>query len=88
MLVIGAGPSGKDITIQVSKYAKRVTLSRHERAGQSEEYLQQQREGFGPKVTLKGDVISLTKNSATFADGTKETFNAAIFATGKTKTNY
>ncbi|XP_031621692.1 dimethylaniline monooxygenase [N-oxide-forming] 3-like isoform X2 [Contarinia nasturtii] len=82
VLIVGAGPSGKDITIHVATYANRVTLSRHIPDDENEQDFQKLQVGFGPKVTLRGEVQRLTENGAEFKDGTYQTFDSIIFATG------
>ncbi|XP_031628156.1 dimethylaniline monooxygenase [N-oxide-forming] 3-like isoform X2 [Contarinia nasturtii] len=82
VLVIGAGPSGRDIAIHVAKRANRVTLSRHVRKDETAEDLQRLQRGYGPKITLKGEVKRLTKKAAEFEDGTQQTFDTIIYATG------
>lgn len=73
VLVIGAGPSGKDILYDIAKSANRVTISHHRDLS---------KHNFGTKVTQKGDVQKFTENGVEFADGTSDTFTAVLFCTG------
>lgn len=79
--MIGGGPSGRDIAGHVAKRAKRVTISRRIRGDETVDDLRKL-QGFGSKVTIKGEVKRLTKNGAVFKDGTHDNFNAIIYATG------
>lgn len=74
VLVIGAGPSGMDMAYEVSKVAKRVTLSHHLRSPP--------KTIFPSNVTQKPDVISLTETGANFADGSFEDFTTVLYCTG------
>lgn len=73
MLVIGAGPSGKDILYEIARTANRVTISHHRDLSKNH---------FGDNVTQKGDVQKFTENAVEFADGTTETFTSVLFCTG------
>lgn len=74
VLVIGAGPSGMDMAYEVSKVAKRVTLSHHLK--------EPPKTIFPENVTQKPDVESLTKDGAHFIDGSFETFSIILYCTG------
>uniref|UniRef100_A0A1I8P925 Flavin-containing monooxygenase n=1 Tax=Stomoxys calcitrans TaxID=35570 RepID=A0A1I8P925_STOCA len=74
VLIIGAGPSGMDLTNQISKTAKRVFLSHHLKEAP--------RTDFMPRVTQKPDVQRFTESGAIFKDGSQETFSFVIFCTG------
>lgn len=86
MLVIGGGHSGTDIVEFLSKTASRITFSRHKRpnATQTERIYQQQL--YSEKVILRDDVVSFTTTGATFIDGSHQTFDAVICATGTLST--
>lgn len=79
VLVIGSGPSGMDIVLQLSKMANRVTWSRK----QADKPGERERKEYGNNVSLKTTVRLLTTNGAEFMDGTHETFTAVIYATGE-----
>ncbi|XP_030375082.1 senecionine N-oxygenase [Scaptodrosophila lebanonensis] len=74
VLVIGAGPSGMDITNHIRKVAKQVYLSHHLDTTPNT--------AFMGNVTQKPDVANFTKNGAVFKDGTEETFQHVIYCTG------
>lgn len=73
VLVIGAGPSGKDILYDIAQSANRITISHHRDLS---------KHNFGNKVTQKGDVKKFTENGVEFADGTSDTFTVVLFCTG------
>lgn len=73
MLVIGAGPSGKDILYEIARSATRVTISHHRDLSKN---------NFGSNVTQKGDVQKFTENGVEFADGSTDTFTSVLFCTG------
>lgn len=82
ILVIGAGTSGIDIIHQLPKMAStRVTLSRRESPYDSTELRKILEEFFGCK--LKGDVERFTSDDVEFKDGSRQSFEIVIFATGK-----
>lgn len=78
VLVIGGGPSGIDLTVDIGKVAKRVVWSHH------------MKESFGQKVNVtlpasaeeKPDVAKFTETGAEFNDGTFEEFSTVVYATG------
>lgn len=78
VLVIGGGPSGIDLTVEIGKVAQRVVWSNHVV------------ESIGMKVNLnlpvnaleKPDVLELTETGARFVDGSTEEFTTIIYATG------
>lgn len=77
-MVIGGGNSGRDIALQLSKTANRVTWSRRKSAGPTDE----ERKIYGKNVTFKSDAKILTKNGAEFIDGTHQDYTVIIYATG------
>ncbi|XP_031632889.1 senecionine N-oxygenase-like [Contarinia nasturtii] len=79
VLIIGGGPSGVDIAQLISKTAKRVMLSTNTDILLSDDVRQKL---YGKNSTFKPVVRRLTSNGADFEDGTSQTFNAVIFATG------
>lgn len=74
VLVIGAGPSGVDLAYEISKVAKRVSLSHHLKENPKTK--------FPDNLTYKPDVESITETSVRFVDGTEETFNVIFYCTG------
>lgn len=74
VLVIGSGPSGVDITHEISKEANRVFFSQH---------AINPKFNYGENVTIKPDVEAFTKNGAQFSDGSEEQFSVVLFCTGK-----
>ncbi|EDV36272.1 uncharacterized protein Dana_GF12882, isoform B [Drosophila ananassae] len=74
VLVIGAGPSGMDLSNIISRTATRVTLSHHLKdIGTSI---------FYDNVNQKPDVKELDENGAFFVDGSYEKFDTIFFCTG------
>lgn len=82
VLVIGAGFSGIDLVQQMSKTANRITFSQHKVPNETAE-ARAKRESLMPSNTkLQDNVKRFTATGAEFIDGTHETFNAVIYATG------
>ncbi|XP_016952975.1 senecionine N-oxygenase [Drosophila biarmipes] len=74
VLVIGAGPSGMDLSNIISRSAKRVTISHHlTDIGENI---------FFENVQQKPDVRELDENGAFFVDGSYEEFDTIFFCTG------
>lgn len=77
VLVIGAGPSGIDIAVEVGKVASYVGWSNHLKAV-----------GMDLQISLPGavkqvpDVVQLTETGAWFSDGSFEEFSVIFYATG------
>lgn len=74
VLIVGAGPSGIDITYDVSKVAKRVTWS-HRRTNPPVT-------DFSANVNIKPDVSKITPTGAVFADGSFQEYSKIIYCTG------
>lgn len=74
MLVVGAGPSGMDLANEVSKVAKRVSLSHHQDP--------HPKTVFASNVDFRGDVSTLTRTGAVFVDGTEQTYTVILYCTG------
>ncbi|KOC68207.1 Flavin-containing monooxygenase FMO GS-OX-like 3, partial [Habropoda laboriosa] len=74
VIVIGAGPSGMDLALDISRRAKRVFLSHHlnDPIGTV----------FPDNVIQKPDVKELTENGALFSDGTNEQVDVIFYCTG------
>ncbi|XP_031617072.1 dimethylaniline monooxygenase [N-oxide-forming] 3-like [Contarinia nasturtii] len=83
VLIIGSGPSGSDIALQIEDYASRLTISRHiYRSNQSAN-----KDKAGGSVenddAFKGDVKRfIGTNQVEFEDGTCLNFTDVIYATG------
>lgn len=74
VLVIGAGPSGMDLANEISKVAKRVTLSHHHNP--------EPKTVFKANVDMKPDVERLTESGAHFVDGSEESYSVVFYCTG------
>ncbi|KAG5330695.1 SNO1 oxygenase, partial [Acromyrmex charruanus] len=74
VVVMGAGPSGMDLALEISKNANRVILSHH--------LTETIDTVFPENVVQKGDVVELTEREAVFADGTKEQVDVVFYCTG------
>ena len=73
VLVIGAGPSGIDITQEIAKCASKVFWSNH---------LQNRSVFTTPNIIQKCDVVELTQHGAMFTDESSETFDDIVYCTG------
>lgn len=74
MLVIGLGPSGMDITSQLSKVANRITFSQFKRPNETKAEREKRQSMLPPKTTLQDNVKRFTETGAEFIDGSHETF--------------
>lgn len=74
VLVIGAGPSGMDLANEVSKRAKRVSLSHHQHP--------EPKTVFASNVDMRPDVKRLTETGAVFIDGSQQTYTVILYCTG------
>ncbi|XP_058465155.1 senecionine N-oxygenase-like [Malaya genurostris] len=74
VLVIGAGPSGMDLALEISKKARHVTMSHHTK--------EPFKTIFPINLTQKPDVRELTPTGASFVDGTCEDFSVILYCTG------
>lgn len=74
VLVIGAGPSGMDLANEISKVAKRVTLSHHQDP--------EPKTVFNSNVDMRPDVGELTENGVVFVDGTVQDYSVIVYCTG------
>lgn len=74
VLIIGAGPSGIDITYEVSRVAKQVTWS-HRRTNPSVT-------DFSANVNIKPDVSKITPTGAVFTDGSFQEYTKIVYCTG------
>lgn len=75
VLVIGAGPSGMDIALEISYVAKKVFLSHHLK--------EKPRSVFPDNLTQKPDIQALNGDKAVFIDGTSEEIDTVFFCTGR-----
>ena len=76
VLIVGCGPSGIDLTVEIGKVAKRVFWSNHLNAATKFSITL-------PKVVSeKPDVLRLTETGAEFADGSFEEFSVIFYSTG------
>lgn len=82
-MIIGGGPSGKDLARLISRYAKHVTLSVRKSHKETVEASGRSQSGFSKNITIKNEVICFNETGAEFVDKSYETFDAVIFATGK-----
>lgn len=67
-----AGPSGKDLTLDLASKAKRILFSHHRTINIE----------FPSNVAQVGDVKQFTKDTVVFEDGTVENITAILFCTG------
>ncbi|XP_032682455.1 senecionine N-oxygenase-like isoform X2 [Odontomachus brunneus] len=74
VVVLGAGPSGMDLALEISKNANRVILSHHVK----DTILTV----FPENVVQKADVVELTEREVVFADGTKQQVDVVFYCTG------
>lgn len=74
VLVIGGGPSGRDVVFALATKAKNVFFSTHRKVSQSQ---------FPDNVTIKPDIKEFQTNGVLFSDETEEDINAAFYCTGK-----
>ncbi|EDW74761.1 uncharacterized protein Dwil_GK15849 [Drosophila willistoni] len=74
VLVIGAGPSGMDLSNIISRSAKRVFLSHHLEGIENTKFFE--------NVTQKPDVRELDEAGGYFVDGSYEQFDTVFFCTG------
>lgn len=83
VLVIGGSVSGLDLVISLSNVVKSLTLSVKKRPNDTEELRKKRQQTLPAKTILKYNVQRFTADGAEFIDGTRQTFTAVIFATGK-----
>ncbi|XP_014213753.1 senecionine N-oxygenase-like [Copidosoma floridanum] len=74
VVVVGAGPSGMDLALEISRKATSVILSHHS----TEEILTQ----FPANVSQKPDIVEMTVNAVKFADETEAEVDAIFYCTG------
>lgn len=71
--MIGGGPSGIDLVIQLSKSVKSVTFSQRGHFDPNE---------FPSKTVFQGEVVRFTSTGVEFMDGTNQSFSVVFLATG------
>ncbi|XP_077301024.1 senecionine N-oxygenase-like isoform X2 [Arctopsyche grandis] len=74
VLVIGSGPSGMDISVDVAKVSKKLIISHHN----SEPI----KSPFPSHYEQRPDVKEFTENSVIFEDGTSEVIDDILYCTG------
>lgn len=74
VLVVGSGPSGRDIMYEIAPKAKSLLFSHHGKL-----------KGHNLPVNVEecGDVESFNTNSIRFVDGTDRPIDCVLFCTGK-----
>lgn len=73
--VIGAGPSGMDIALEITSVTEKVILSHHLK--------EKPRTIFPDNLIQKPDIIELKGKTAYFQDGTEEEVDVIFLCTGK-----
>jgi len=73
VLVVGAGPSGMDITQEIAQHASHVYWSTH---------LKAPKQVAAPNVIHKPDVQELSRTGAVFVDGSAVELTSVVYATG------
>ncbi|XP_046481448.1 senecionine N-oxygenase [Neodiprion pinetum] len=74
VVVFGAGPSGMDLALEISKHAHQVILSHHLKVPILTK--------FPSNVIQKPDVVQLREHQAVFKDGSKENVDTIFYCTG------
>ncbi|XP_050684351.1 senecionine N-oxygenase-like isoform X2 [Leptidea sinapis] len=74
VLVVGAGPSGMDIALEITSVTTKVILSHHLR--------EQPRTVFPENLVQKPDVARLEGNTVVFTDGSKDEVDVVFLCTG------
>lgn len=75
VLVIGAGPSGIDLSNEIAQAASKVVLSRHR-------YGDDIKNVFPDNVVMKYEISEIKGNKILFEDGTEEEVDIIFFCTG------
>ncbi|XP_047000456.1 flavin-containing monooxygenase FMO GS-OX5 [Schistocerca americana] len=74
VVVVGAGPSGMDLTLDISSQAELVILSHH--------FKEKIDTKFPDNVFQKPEIVSLSEESVTFADGSTYKIDDVFYCTG------
>lgn len=83
ILIIGVGPSGRDLVFLLSDVVKSVTLSKRNWLNDTDEGRETYQNRFPKKLVIKDVVKRFTSKGAEFIDGSQKSFSVIIFATGK-----
>jgi dimethylaniline monooxygenase (N-oxide forming) len=75
VLVIGAGPSGMDIALEITSVTTKVVLSHHLK--------DTPKTVFPENLVQKPDAVKLEGKTAYFQDGTREEVDVVFLCTGK-----
>lgn len=75
VLVIGAGPSGMDIALEVTSVAPKVVLSHH--------LEEKPKTVFPENLVQRPDVVRLEGKTAFFRDGSEEDVDVVFLCTGE-----
>lgn len=75
VLVVGAGPSGMDIALEITSVSPKVLLSHHLK--------EQLKTVFPDNLIQKPDVIKFEGNKVFFQDGTEDDVDVIFLCTGK-----
>lgn len=73
VLIVGAGPSGVDITQEIAQFADKVLWSNHSSASKRFQ---------ASNIIDKPDVARLIEEGAAFVDGSIESFDEIVYCTG------
>lgn len=74
VVVVGAGPSGMDLALDISSQAASIILSHH--------FKEKIDTKFPDNVIQKPDIVSLDEESVTFADGSTHKIDDVFYCTG------
>lgn len=69
--------------IHLANIAKNVTISRNKPKKETIEERNKRENALPPQTVMKDNVDHFTANGAEFIDGTTQTFNTVIYATGE-----
>lgn len=73
VLIVGSGPSGKDIMYEIAPHAKSVLISHH---------IELKNHNLPTNVEECGDVKQFNINAVQFADGKVRQIDSVLFCTG------
>lgn len=74
VLVVGAGPSGMDIALEITSVCPKVILSHH---------IKKIKTVFPDNLRQKPDVVKIEGNKVFFEDGTEDDVDVIFLCTGK-----
>lgn len=81
--MIGGGSSGIDIVSHLGKTASQVTFSTHKMPHETKEEREKRESQMPSNTKLQDDVKRFTATGVEFIDGSHQTFDVIIYATGK-----